>query len=497
MMADFDQVARYSRHNGHPADVRLRAVVRQLRRRDGRLLASAINQNVTSWRSAPAATTIEHQVIEWMKEIVGFDPTRRGRAAERRLVREFRRPGRGASRQHGHRSQPARRRRAAGQAAHLHVRDDAHVDCRRRRRCSGSARTRSSRCRWTATFGWTSRALPSQIASDRAAGFHPVCVVATAGDVNTGAIDPLDAIADVCARQRVWLHVDGSYGAFAARSPHVGGAMSALGRADSLSLDPHKWLFAPLDAGCLLVREPRRCGGRFRRRRLHRRDRRSRHVGVRVLGSRPRAVAPVSRAEDLVPAEGARRARDSSRDRRQHRGGAAAGGGRRRQRRLRALAPAPLSIVCFSAATGTLGDDAFNKRLMVEVQRDGEAYLSNAMIGGGFALRACIVNFRRSASAIRVLKLTMQARSAKRPLMVAFDRYESPSRWTSTISRLLNSSGPPALREGPRVAEADDAQRRRRHQLEVGALVDDRARDAAPPRCCRRSRPESRARRAP
>ena len=73
--------------------------------------------------------------------------------------------------------------------------------------------------------------------------FTPVCVVATAGDVNTGAIDPLDAIADVCATNRFWLHVDGSYGALAAQSPHVAGAMAAFARADSLSLDPHKWLY--------------------------------------------------------------------------------------------------------------------------------------------------------------------------------------------------------------------------------------------------------------
>ena len=66
-------------------------------------------------------------------------------------------------------------------------------------------------------------ALRQQIQSDRAAGFHPVCVVATAGDVNTGAIDPLDAIADVCEHARLWLHVDGSYGALAAQSPHVAG----------------------------------------------------------------------------------------------------------------------------------------------------------------------------------------------------------------------------------------------------------------------------------
>ena len=91
-----------------------------------------------------------------------------------------------------------------------------------------------------------------------------MCVVANAGDVNTGAIDPLDAIADVCAHSRLWLHVDASYGDFAVGAPSIA-AMRALGRADSMSLDPHKWLFAPLDAGCLLVRDPSHLGRAFRR----------------------------------------------------------------------------------------------------------------------------------------------------------------------------------------------------------------------------------------
>ena len=170
-MADFDEVAALRPPQRPSADVRLRAVVRQLRRRRSRdLLASAINQNVTSWRSAPAATTIEHQVIEWLKTMVGFDPTGDGRAAERRLVRELRRPGRGASRQHRHRPQSARRGRAAGPAAHLHLRDDAHVDAEG----GGDARARQGRDRarfpWTRDFRMDVDALRQQIDSDRAGG---------------------------------------------------------------------------------------------------------------------------------------------------------------------------------------------------------------------------------------------------------------------------------------------------------------------------------------
>jgi aromatic-L-amino-acid/L-tryptophan decarboxylase len=80
--------------------------------------------------------------------------------------------------------------------------------------------------------------------------------VASAGTVNTGAIDPLDAIADVCARYRVWLHVDGSYGAPAVLVPELRPLLEGLERADSLTLDPHKWLYVPIDAGVVLLRHP-------------------------------------------------------------------------------------------------------------------------------------------------------------------------------------------------------------------------------------------------
>src|SRR5690606_13512946 len=98
-------------------------------------------------------------------------------------------------------------------------------------------------------------ALDRQLREDRAAGHLPVCVVGTAGDVNTGAIDPLESIAEVCARHRVWFHVDASYGGFAALASSVRGRLQGRARADSIALDPHKWLYAPLDAGCLLVRD--------------------------------------------------------------------------------------------------------------------------------------------------------------------------------------------------------------------------------------------------
>src|SRR5439155_1023641 len=105
-------------------------------------------------------------------------------------------------------------------------------------------------------FRLTAEAVQAAITADRRAGRTPFCVLATAGTTNTGAVDPLEALADVCARERLWLHVDGAYGAPAALTERGRAVLGGIERADSLSLDPHKWLFQPYEAGCLLVRSP-------------------------------------------------------------------------------------------------------------------------------------------------------------------------------------------------------------------------------------------------
>jgi glutamate/tyrosine decarboxylase-like PLP-dependent enzyme len=107
-------------------------------------------------------------------------------------------------------------------------------------------------------------ALEAAIAADRAAERLPFCVVANAGTTNTGAVDPLEELAALCAREGLWLHVDGAYGAAAALTGRGKAAMPGLGLADSITLDPHKWLFQPYELGCLLVRDARHLQQAFR-----------------------------------------------------------------------------------------------------------------------------------------------------------------------------------------------------------------------------------------
>ena len=241
------------------------------------------------------------------------------------------------------------------------------------------------------------------------------------GVFQTGAVDPLDTIADVCVDTGVWFHVDGSYGGFAAGAPRAADALAAIGRADSVSLDPHKWLFAPLDAGCLLVRDPRHLKRAFTHGAAYvdviaDRDmsefafwdhgpelsRRFRALKIWFIlkchGARALTAAIDA---NIAVAQTLAAAIDASAD-------------------FERLAPAPLSIVCFRYAPAQLRGrrdalNALNRTLMVDVQRDGEAYLSNAMVGDDFALRACIVNYRTTADDAGLLLETIRRVAARTP----------------------------------------------------------------------------------
>jgi glutamate/tyrosine decarboxylase-like PLP-dependent enzyme len=243
-------------------------------------------------------------------------------------------------------------------------------------------------------------ALDAQVAEDLAAGRVPVAVIASAGTVNTGAVDPLGAIADVCARRGVWLHVDGAYGAPAVLDEGCAGALRPMARADSVAVDPHKWLYVPVDAGVVLVRDAAAMRDAFSLVPPYLRtdgDERGvqgppwfsefgmeqtrpfrglkvwmalRHLGLsgyRALIAHDLAVARrlaerVKAAPDLVLWE-----------------------------------PQGLSIVCFRYASGAAGGQALddlNRAVLRDIQLGGAAFLSSTVMAGRFWLRACVVNPR-------------------------------------------------------------------------------------------------------
>ena len=138
----------------------------------------------------------------------------------------------------------------------VYLSDQAHASNVRALDLLGFAPEQLRRLPADGGFRLAPAALREAVRADLAAGRHPFCVVATAGTTSSGAVDPLVELADLCAEHGLWLHVDGAYGAAAALCPAGRAALRGIERADSLVLDPHKWLFQPYELGCVLVREP-------------------------------------------------------------------------------------------------------------------------------------------------------------------------------------------------------------------------------------------------
>jgi aromatic-L-amino-acid/L-tryptophan decarboxylase len=212
----------------------------------GDLLISGHNLFAGHWMAASAAGQIEINVIDWLNELVGF-PVKAGGGI---LVS-------GGSMANLSAIATAREARLGGpnENAIVYCSDQTHSSMAKGLRILGF---RADQKRTIATddgFRLSVPALEAAIAADRAAGRLPFCVVANGGTTNTGAIDPLGALADLCAREKLWLHVDGAYGAAAVITERGRTALAGIERADSITLDPHKWLFQPYELGCLLVRD--------------------------------------------------------------------------------------------------------------------------------------------------------------------------------------------------------------------------------------------------
>jgi aromatic-L-amino-acid decarboxylase len=212
------------------------------------LLGSVLNQNVTAWRSSPAAVTLERTVVSWLAEAIGcagFRGSLTGGGSSANLMglaiaREAKMPSNEAG-VHG-----------AAQGV-VYASEEVHMSISKSIALLGIGRENLRLISTDDSFRLIPSELEQAIQRDQAAGKIPIAVVASAGTVNTGAIDPLPEIAAIARRHGLWMHVDGAYGALAAIAAPA--KFTGMSLADSLSLDPHKWLYQPLDCGCLLYRD--------------------------------------------------------------------------------------------------------------------------------------------------------------------------------------------------------------------------------------------------
>jgi glutamate/tyrosine decarboxylase-like PLP-dependent enzyme len=259
-------------------------------------------------------------------------------------------------------------------------------------------------------------ALDAALRRDREQGCTPVAVIASAGAVNTGAIDPLDEIAAVCARHGVWLHVDGAYGAPAILTEQYNSSLAPIARADSLALDPHKWLYVPVDAGLLLVRDADLMRAAFSLVPPYLRTNDLPWLSEYGFEqTRPFRALKVWMSMRHLGLNGYRRAieHDIAMAERLHAAARAATDFEVRE-------PQSLSIVCLRyAPPGLAGDDAAinraNEALLRRVQAEGKAFLSSTVIAGRFWLRVCIANPRTTETDVDALLEILRAAATSAP----------------------------------------------------------------------------------
>jgi glutamate/tyrosine decarboxylase-like PLP-dependent enzyme len=376
----------------------------------GDFLAAAVNANVGAWTLSPAATEIEAQTVRWIAELVRYPIECGGLLVSGGNMANFvcflaARAARAGwdVRQHGFAGEEGRRLRVYSSV-------ETHTWIQKAADLSGLG---TSSIRWIPTDPQQRMdigALRRQIEIDAAAGDVPCIVVGTAGSVSTGAVDPLVEISALCKGYGVWFHVDGAYGGFAAAVPEAPEDLRRLSLADSVAVDPHKWLYAPLEAGCALVRdrEALRAAFAYHPPYYHFEERATNYVDYGPQNSRGFRALKVWLALRQVGAAGYRKM--IADDIRLSRAMAAAID---RHPELQ-LTSQDLSIATFRYLPRDLrtrvGEaaieshlDALNRELLDRLQRGGEAFVSNAVLDGRYVLRACIVNFHTARADVEAL----------------------------------------------------------------------------------------------
>jgi aromatic-L-amino-acid/L-tryptophan decarboxylase len=377
------------------------------------LLASLLNANLTVWRSAPAPAELERLTIDWIRQILGFNAEAGGLFVSGGSMANL---AAIAAARHAKGDSSGRLRIYASSETHFSVPKAAALLRIGRENVQQVAADERFRVRVDD--------LVTKITGDLQAGYVPFCVVANAGTVNTGAVDPLAEIREIADRFQLWMHVDGSYGAFAVLAKSARELFAGIERADSIALDPHKWLYLPVDVGCVIYRDPEIARAAFAHEAEYTRiigekadeafafwdygpelSRRFRAlkvwmllkgVGLDSLGAAIESNLACARyLESMV------RANDD----------------------FEMVAPVELSIFCFRHVPAHLRSespeaiDAFNERLLIALQRDGSSYLSNATLDGRFVLRGCVLNYRTTLHDMDILldDLRRVARSLPAP----------------------------------------------------------------------------------
>jgi aromatic-L-amino-acid decarboxylase len=378
------------------------------------LLCSVLNQNATAWRSSPAAVTLERTVVSWLARIVSCHEFRGvlcgGGSAANLMGLAMARETKVPANKNGIPS---------GARVAVYASTEVHMSIPKGIALLGIGRDNLRLIPVDNSF----RMIPSQLEQamrrDTERGVVPIAVVGSAGTVNTGAIDPLAEIAAIATQFGAWFHIDGAYGALGAiAAPHK---FPGIDRADSLSLDPHKWLYQSIDCGCLLYRDASAAQRAFSYSGEYVRPLNNDPVESFAFFDKSIELSRRFRALKLwfsLRYHGLAAFRKSIGNDLEH--AQRLGSAIEETSDLQLMAPIELSAVCFRYVGGIHTEDDLNRLnsgILRRIVERGNVYLSNATLQSRFCLRACVVNHRTTNSDIdrvvaEVLAVAKEVRNA-------------------------------------------------------------------------------------
>jgi aromatic-L-amino-acid/L-tryptophan decarboxylase len=368
----------------------------------GDLLASSINANVCTWTVAPVASEIERQAVEWIGDLLNFpnDPASNsggllvsgGTMANITGLLAAKRARFGAEiREQGNNYKGADKSK-------FYTTSETHAWLEKALDIMGFGESAINRVATDDNLRMDINALQKSIQNDIEQGFIPLAVIASAGTVSTGAIDPLEQIAEICKQHNIWFHIDGAYGAVSACVPSVSNQLAGIGLADSVAMDAHKWLYVPFEAGCVLVRD-----------RNHLTDTFAHETTYYPKTGGPNSLPIAYRDKGIQTSRGFRALKVWMCLKRAGRDGYAKmiGNNIRQAEKLYQLAKQHpeleaishgLSITTFRYHPPEIQDEKvlnnLNRKILSTLQEEAWAYPSHATVNGKYLIRVCITNFR-------------------------------------------------------------------------------------------------------
>ncbi len=372
-------------------------------------LAAALNVNAMLWRSGPAQTELEERVCDWLRQMMDLPDAFRGHlndtASTSSLVAL-------AAARHSIPGLDVRVRGLAGRpdvpAVVVYASDQAHSSIDKAAIVLGLGQENVRRIESDAEYRMSVPALAEAIGADRAAGRLPMAVVATVGSTSTTSVDPVEEIAELCAREKIWLHVDAAYAGSAAICPEIRARMKGIERADSLVTNPHKWLFTPVDCSVLYVRDPAQLRDAFSLIPEYLRTDETGATNLMDLGFQLGRRFRSLKLWMVIRAYGAEGLRERIREHcalaRDLAARIAVEPG------FELAAPVPYSTVCFRALPAGGADpatpqetDRCNEQLLARVNAVGPFFLSHTVLRGRYTLRVAIGNIKTTGGHIDAL----------------------------------------------------------------------------------------------